>query len=47
MVFHLLGALCEFGKLGVVCVAETLDRAQSLYEKTTTVLDREANRSSG
>ena len=42
VVFHLLGALCEFGKLGVVCVAETLDRAQSLYEETTAILDREA-----
>ena len=41
VVFHLLGALCEFGKLGVVCVAGTLDRARALYEETTTILDRE------
>ncbi len=42
VVFHLLGALQEFGKLGVVCVAETLERARSLYEETSVVLDREA-----
>jgi hypothetical protein len=42
VVFHLLGALCEFGKLGVVCVAGSLDRARALYEETTAVLDREA-----
>lgn len=46
VVFHLLGALCEFGKLGVVCVAGTLDRARVLYEETTAILDREAGRAS-
>jgi hypothetical protein len=42
VVFHLLGALCEFGKLGAVCVGDTIDRAQALYEDTVAVLDREA-----
>ena len=46
VVFHLLGALCEFGKLGVVCVAGTLDRARALYEETIAILDREAGRAS-
>lgn len=46
VVFHLLGALCEFGKLGVVCVADTPDRARALYEQTIAVLDRESTRSS-
>ena len=46
VVFHLLGALCEFGKLGVVCVADTVDRAQALYEETITILDRETGRAS-
>jgi hypothetical protein len=41
VVFHLLGALYEFGKLGAVCVADSLGRAQALYEKTIAVLDRE------
>ena len=44
VVFHLLGALCEFGKLGVVCVADTVKHAQALYEETITILDREAGK---
>ncbi len=44
VVFHLLGALCQFGKLGVVCVADTLDRARALYQETTAILDRETGR---
>jgi hypothetical protein len=42
VVFHLLGALSEFGKLGVVCVAETVAKARQLYDDTVAVLDREA-----
>ena len=41
VVFHLIGALSEFGKLGVVCVAETADHAQQLYQQAIDVLDRE------
>jgi len=40
--FHLIGALSEFGKLGVVCIARTLEGADSLYRKTVDVLDRES-----
>lgn len=43
VVFHLLGALSEFGKLGVVSVAGTLDRARARYEETTRILDRETD----
>lgn len=39
--FHLIGALSEFGKLGVVSIAETAERAEALYRKTVDVLDRE------
>lgn len=39
--FHLLGALSEFGKLGLVAVAETPARAAALYGETVAVLDRE------
>lgn len=38
--FHLIGALSEFGKLGVVAIAETAERAEALYRKTVDVLDR-------
>ena len=44
VVFHLLGALCEFGKLGDVCVADTIERARALYGETIAILDREADR---
>jgi PGM1 C-terminal domain len=44
--FHLIGALSEFGKLGVVCIAQTHERADSLYRKTVDVLDRESTPSS-
>ena len=46
VVFHLLGALCDYGKLGVVCVAGTVDRARALYEETTAILDRETGANS-
>ena len=37
--FHLIGALSEFGKLGVVCIGKTHERAQALYQRTVDVLD--------
>lgn len=39
--FHLIGALSQFGKLGVVCIGETPERAEALYRKTVAVLDAE------
>ncbi len=42
VVFHLIGALSEFGKLGVVCVGATAQRADELYRETVAVLDRES-----
>ncbi len=41
VVFHLIGALSEFGKLGVVCVGSTVERARELFRATIAVLDRE------
>lgn len=41
VVFHLIGALSEFGKLGLVCVAASPERAEELYHQTVEVLDRE------
>jgi hypothetical protein len=41
--FHLIGALSEFGKLGVVCIGETQERADALYRLTVDVLDTEAS----
>ena len=41
VVFHLIGALSEFGKLGIVCVAATPERAEILYHRTTEILDQQ------
>lgn len=42
--FHLIGALSEFGKLGVVCIGETPARAASLYQRTVDILNEEGQR---
>jgi hypothetical protein len=47
VVFHLIGALSEFGKLGVMCVADSAERAGRLYEETVAVLDRESGGEEG
>lgn len=41
VVFHLIGALSEFGKVGVVCVSVSPERAEALYRNTIEILDRE------
>ena len=41
VVFHLIGALSEFGKLGLVCVGDTQQHAARLYQETVAILDRE------
>lgn len=41
VMFHLIGALSQFGKLGVVCIGSTPERAKNFYEQTAKVLDGE------
>jgi hypothetical protein len=41
VVFHLMGALSEFGKLGVVCIGDNPQQAQFIYKRTRSVLDEE------
>lgn len=41
VVFHMIGALSEHGKVGVVCVGQTLEAAHALYRDAVAVLDRE------
>lgn len=41
VMFHLLGALSEHGKLGMVCIGSTPERAEALFEKTVQVLNSE------
>jgi hypothetical protein len=42
VVFHLIGALSEYGKLGAVCIGESRASAEKFYRDTVAVLDREA-----
>ena len=41
VVFHLIGALSEFGKLGAVCVGKSPEDAEQLYRAMVAILDRE------
>lgn len=42
VMFHMIGALSQYGKLGVVCIGETIDEAKAYYYKIIEVLDRES-----
>ena len=42
VVFNLIGALSEFGKLGLVCIAEQPAAARESFERTVAVLDQAA-----
>lgn len=43
-VFHLMGALSEFGKLGLLCIGDNLQQAKFLYKKAASVLDKAARK---
>jgi PGM1 C-terminal domain len=44
VLFHLIGALSEFGKLGMTAIADTPEDADAIYQRTLQVLEREARR---
>ncbi len=39
VVFHMIGALSEFGKMGVTCVGDSPEEAKKLYQMTLDTLD--------
>jgi hypothetical protein len=41
VLFHLIGALSEFGKLGLTAIANSPEEVDDLYRRTLAVLDRE------
>ena len=41
VMFHLIGALSQYGKLGVVCVGSTPQRAREYYAKIIAILEKE------
>ncbi|GFE70592.1 peptide ligase PGM1-related protein [Chroococcus sp. FPU101] len=40
-VFHLMGALSEFGKVGLTCIGDSWEEAETIYRRVEEVLDRE------
>ncbi|MBI3137472.1 MAG: carboxylate-amine ligase [Sphingobacteriales bacterium] len=42
VVFHLIGALSQYGKLGLVCIASSFDRVKYFYDETVKVLRSES-----
>jgi len=43
VVFHMIGALSQYGKMGVVCIGESPGEAYSFYTKTVSVLNKETS----
>ncbi len=41
VMFHMIGALSQFGKMGMVCIGASPEEAYSFYTKTIAVLDAE------
>ncbi len=41
VMFHMIGALSQFGKMGIVCIGDSPEEAYSFYTKTFEVLDSE------
>ena len=41
VIFHMIGALSQYGKLGILCIGATREITTALYHKTVEVLNRE------
>ena len=41
VLFHLIGALSEYGKVGLTAIGNSREEAEALYESTVAILDRE------
>jgi hypothetical protein len=41
VMFHMIGALSQYGKLGMVCIGKTIEEAKEFYAKALCVLDQE------
>ncbi|MBT8079256.1 MAG: ATP-grasp domain-containing protein [Gammaproteobacteria bacterium] len=43
--FHMIGALSQYGKIGMTCIANNPAEAQQLFERTVEILDNETDSS--
>ena len=44
VLFHLIGALSEYGKVGLTAIGSSREEAEALYDRAVAILDREAAR---
>ena len=44
VLFHMIGALSEHGKVGVTCIGDSSEEAETLFHRTEQVLDQETKR---
>ena len=42
-VFHLMGCLSRYGKLGLTCIGNSPQQAQQIYDQVVAVLDAETH----
>jgi len=40
VMFHLIGALSQFGKLGLVCIGDNVEKTKNIYRNTVDVLNK-------
>ena len=40
-IFHMIGALSQFGKVGVTCIGDSRDEAEDIYRRVVEVIDQE------
>ena len=40
--FHLIGALSQFGKLGILAIGNSVEKAHASYLRSVEILDRES-----
>ena len=45
VMFHMIGALSQYGKIGMVCIGKTIQEAKEFYVRTIDVLDKECTKS--
>ncbi len=44
VMFHMIGALSQYGKLGMVCIGKNIEEANCFYTKTIGILEIEGNK---
>ena len=43
VMFHMIGGLSQYGKLGMVCIGKTINEAKEFYTRAINVLDKECS----